>query len=167
MFSALDTFCTWLSGTAFSQAIQSSPWVIPAVQTVHIVAVAAVVSSILMVDLRLLGLRTRDQALQSVMRRFLPFVWWALVALLTTGGLLIVAEPARALQNPVFFLKMALLLLAAATALACQWPLRRDAAFWDHNPARRNAARLLALASLPLWTGIVFAGRWIAYVQGS
>lgn len=167
VFHALDAFCGWLSATPVSQAIQSSSWAIPAVQTTHIVAVALVVSSILMVDLRLLGVRAREQSLAGIMRRFLPFVWWPLGVLMLTGAVLIVAEPSRALQNPVFLLKMSLLLLAAALAFICQWPLRADAGYWDQTPARRTAARLLALASLPLWVGIVFAGRWIAYVQSS
>jgi len=167
VFHALDAFCSWLSATPASQAIQSSSWVIPAVQTAHIVAVASVVSSMLMVDLRLLGMRASEQSLAGIVRRFLPFVWWPLAVLMLTGAVLIVAEPSRALQNPVFLLKMTLLLLAATIAFICQWPLRRDAGYWEQSPARRTTARLLALASLPLWVGIVFAGRWIAYVQSS
>src|SRR5579885_2314047 len=119
----------------------------------------------LMVDLRLLGVRASEQSLAGIVRRFLPFVWWPLAVLMLTGAVLIVAEPSRALQNPVFLLKMTLLLLAAAIAFICQWPLRVDANYWEQTPARRTTARLLALASLPLWAGIVFAGRWIAYVQ--
>jgi hypothetical protein len=167
VFHALDAFCSWLSATPASQAIQSSSWVIPAVQTAHIVAVASVVSSMLMVDLRLLGVRASEQSLAGIVRRFLPFVWWPLAVLMLTGAVLIVAEPSRALQNPVFLLKMTLLLLAAILAVICQWPRRADAGYWEQSPARRTTARLLALASLPLWVGIVFAGRWIAYVQSS
>jgi hypothetical protein len=167
VFHALDGFCSWLSATPASQAIQSSSWAIPAVQTAHIVAVAAVVSSMLMVDLRLLGVRASHQSLAGIVGRFLPFVWWPLAVLMLTGAVLIVAEPSRALQNPVFLLKMTLLLFAAAIAFICQWPLRLDVNYWEQSPARRTTARLLALASLPLWVGIVFAGRWIAYVQSS
>ena len=43
---AIDNFCSWLDQTPLSQAIQSTPWVIPAVQTVHILAIAAVMSSV-------------------------------------------------------------------------------------------------------------------------
>ena len=164
---ALDPFCGWLEHTPLSQTLQNTEWIIPAVQTVHILAVAAVMSSVLMIDLRLLGLKGRDQAIRAVTGRFLPYVWWPLPILLATGALLIVAEPARALENPVFIIKMTLLLLAAGLTLACQIPLRRDATYWDNSPARRVAARLIAFVSLPVWIAIVFAGRWIAYVQGT
>ncbi len=150
---ALDSFCTWLEATSVSRTLQTVEWIIPAVQTVHILAVASVVTSALMVDLRLLGLGLRDQSVQAVARRYLPFVWWPLPVLLASGATLIVAEPARALENPVFWLKMGLLAAAIVGTLASQRPLRRS-------------ARLLAVLSLAAWVGIVFAGRWIAYVQG-
>ncbi len=164
---SLDAFCTWLAATYISQTIQTVDWIVPAVQTVHILAVACVVTSALMVNLRLLGVRGADQPLAAIAGRFLPFVWWALPILLATGALLIVAEPARSLENPVFVLKMALLLVAAGMTLACQLPLSNNPSFWDASATRRRGARLIAVASMPLWIAIVFAGRWIAYVQGT
>jgi hypothetical protein len=163
---ALEPFCNWLAATPVSQTIQTVGWIIPAVQTIHILAVAAVVTSALMIDLRLLGLRGMDQPVAGIAQRFLPFIWWPLPILLATGAVLIIAEPARALENPVFVLKMALLLAAAGVTLACQVPLRRNPAFWEISAGRKRTARLIAVASMPLWVAIVFAGRWIAYVQG-
>ncbi len=165
--SALDPFCTWLAATSLSQTLQTVNWIIPTVQTVHILAVAAVVTSALMIDLRLLGIRGQDQPLSSIARRFLPFIWWPLPLLLLTGALLIIAEPARSLQNPVFLLKMGLLVAAAAVTLACQLPLRSNPVYWESSYSRKQLARLIALASIPLWAAIVCAGRWIAYVQGT
>jgi hypothetical protein len=163
---SLQTFCTWLGSTSLSQAIQTAEWIIPATQTVHIVAVAAVVTSALMIDLKLFGARWQDQPVAAVARRFLPFIWWSLPVLLASGSVLIIAEPARSLQNPVFLLKMGLLIAAIGITLACQLPLRGDAGYWEASPARRRGAQAIAALSLPFWVGIVFAGRWIAYVQG-
>jgi hypothetical protein len=163
----LDSFCNWLAATPVSQTIQTIDWIVPAVQTIHILSVAAVVSSALMINLRLLGVRSYDQSVARVAARFLPFIWWPLLMLLATGTILIVAEPARALQNPVFLLKMGLLIGAAGVTLACQLPIRSNAAFWEQSPRRRRAGQLIASMSIPLWIGIICAGRWIAYVQGS
>jgi hypothetical protein len=165
MLRSLDPFCAWLALTPLSQTIQTVEWIIPAVQTIHILAVAAVMSSVLMVDLKMIGVIARDQPLAAVIARFLPFIWWALPVLLLTGATLIIAEPARALENPIFVLKMTLLLAAVAITLACQLPLRKNTAFWEFPARRRRAATAIALVSLPLWVGIVFAGRWIAYFQ--
>ncbi len=164
---SLEPFCNWLAATSVSQTIQTVGWIIPAVQTVHILAVAAVLTAALMMDLRLLGVSGQDQSVVSIANRFLPFIWWPLPVLLLTGAVLIIAEPARSLQNPVFLLKMALLIGAAGVTLACQIPLRRDPGFWELTPVRRRVARLIAMTSIPLWMAIVCAGRWIAYVQGT
>jgi hypothetical protein len=164
---ALDPFCHWLGATPLSQTLQSVDWIIPAVQTIHILAVAAVITAALMIDLRLLGVRGTDQPVASVTLRFMPLIWWPLPLLLLTGAVLIIAEPARALENPVFLLKMSLLLAAACVTLALQIPLRSDPAFWEASIGRKRTAQLIAVVSLPLWVAIICAGRWIAYVQGA
>jgi hypothetical protein len=164
---SLDSFCNWLGATPPSQTIQTLTWVIPAVQTVHILTVAAVVTSALMIDLRLLAVNARDQSLAGIARRFLPFVWWSLPILLLTGAILIIAEPARSLENPIFALKMLLVLAAAAVTLACQIPLQGNPGYWEESPARKRTARLIAAISTLLWAAIICAGRWIAYVQGT
>ena len=98
--------------------------------------------------------------MSRVSARFVPVIWYALPVLLITGLLMIVGEPARALKNSTFQLKMLLVLGAITVTLAYQLLLRRDAAFWAQ---RRGATVLIAAASIALWVGIIFAGRWIAY----
>jgi hypothetical protein len=161
----LDAFCTWLSLTRLSETIQSTEWLIPALQTVHLLAIGIVIACALMVNLRLMGVGATQQTIAAVAGRFLPYLWASLPVLLVTGGALIVAEPARALENPVFALKMACLLAAAALTLGGQIALGRNAVAWEHPGARRSLAKLAAMASLLLWVAIIFAGRWIAYVQ--
>ncbi len=160
---SLDNFCAWLEQTPLSQTIQSAGWIVPAVQTVHILSIAAVMSSVLMVDLRLLGILGRDQPLARVSERFRPVIWWTLPVLLATGTIMIIGEPVRSLENPVFQLKMALLVAAMIVTLSYQVPLGRDPSFWERAPGRRWTVQIIAVLSLALWMGIVFAGRWIAY----
>ncbi|HKB63354.1 MAG TPA: DUF6644 family protein [Burkholderiales bacterium] len=160
---ALLDFCSWLEETPLSQTIQGTGWIVPTVQTVHILSVAAVLSSVLMIDLRLMGVLGRDQPLARVSERFRPVIWWTLPVLLATGAVMIIGEPARSLANPVFQLKMVLLVAAIVVTLSYQVPLGANPAFWEGSSGRRGAAQLIAVLSLALWAGIVFAGRWIAY----
>ena len=146
-----------------SQTIQTVNWIVPAVQTVHILAIAAVMGSVLMINLRLIGAVGRDQPLPRFSERFLPVIWRALPILLATGIIMIVGEPVRSLENPVFQLKMCLLIAAIVVTLGYQVPLRRNPSFWELTKGRRGVSLLIALLSLALWVGIVFAGRWIAY----
>jgi len=158
---ALLDFCATIDSTALSQTIQSIKWVVPAVQTVHILAIAAVMSSILMINLRLLGVAGKDQTVARISSRYGTVVWWTLPLLLLTGATLIVGEPARSLANDFFQLKMFLLASVIALTLYFQRPLKTNPQFWD---GRAGALRVIAVLSLILWSGIVFAGRWIAYL---
>jgi hypothetical protein len=159
----LLNFCAWVEQTHVSQIIQSTPWIVPTVQTIHILAIAAVWSSAFLIDLRLLGIAARDQPLARVSARFRPVIWWSLPILLVTGIVMITGEPARSLANWVFQLKMLLLLAAIGVTLAFQAPLNRDGGFWEASAGHRLAAKAIAIISLLLWVGVVFAGRWIAY----
>jgi len=76
---------------------------------------------------------------------------------------MIVGEPPRSLKNPVFQIKMALLLAALVATVICQVTLRHHPAFGDLTTGRRAGAATLASVSMLLWVGIIFAGRWIAY----
>ena len=165
MLQEVARFCDWLSVTPISMRLQSVEWIIPAVQSLHILAIAIVMSSVIMVDLRLMGLMGHTQSISGMARRFIPWVWWALVVLLLTGAVLITAEPRRDLLNPVFQAKMALLVVAIAVTVLFQETVRRNMEFWDLSPRRRLGAWATALISLLLWTAIVGCGRWIAYVE--
>jgi hypothetical protein len=161
--SALGRFCQWLEQTGPSQFIQSAGWVVPSVQTVHILAISAVAGSALILNLRLMGVLGTGQSVQSVSKRFAPVIWWSLPVLLTTGTILTIGEPGRELLNPAFRIKMLLILAAMALLAFFQARLSRDPGRYDGG-AGRGAAFSIALPSLLLWTGIVFAGRLIAYV---
>lgn len=99
MAVTLNEICHWIDQTALSQAIQATKWAVPTVQTIHILAIAVVASSALMVDLRLIGVFWANRPMKDVTSRFLPLVWWPLLILLATGIIMIIAEPARSLKN--------------------------------------------------------------------
>ena len=162
---ALSEFSKWLAATPLSHAIQTTGWIIPSLQTVHILCVAAVFSAAILVDLRMWRLLERDEPLPDVARRFLPTIWPVLLILLVTGSLLIVGEPRRSLLNSTFYLKMALLAVAIALTAGLQRSISSSPNFWDKDLTRRIAGRVAAAVSILVWCGILFAGRWIAYTQ--
>jgi hypothetical protein len=162
---ALSGLSKWLAAGWLSSQLQTNAWIIPTLQTIHILVVAVLFSSVILVDLRVLGVLQRDAAPGEVAKRFLPVVWPALLVLLASGSLLIVGEPRRTLLNPTFYLKMALLLAAIALTVG----LRRAIASGSgsEEAGRRFAPRLAAALSMLAWCGIVIAGRWIAYTGDS
>ena len=164
MEALLTSFSKWLAATSLSHSIQTVTWIIPTLQTIHILCVAIAFSSAVLVDLRIFRLFERDEPLREVTRRFLPPIWPVLVILLITGSLLIIGEPRRSLVNTTFYLKMALLLVAIVlTATMQRTVLASPGAFDDRS--RRLTGQALATLSVFVWCGILFAGRWIAYTQ--
>jgi hypothetical protein len=161
----LGEFSKWLAATEVSHFIQTTTWIIPTLQTIHILCVAAVFSAAILVDLRIWRLIERDEPLPDMARRFLPTIWPVLLILLVTGSLLIVGEPRRSLLNSTFYLKMALLAVAILLTAGLQRSLSSSPNFWDRDRWRRMAGRFAATVSILVWCAILFAGRWIAYTQ--
>ena len=167
MAMSLHAFCQWLSETPLSLTIQNVSWIIPTVQTIHIACIAIVISSVFMMDLRLLNLAGKEQPTGAYAARFLPWIWWTLPVLLVSGSILIIGEPGRSLENPAFQLKMALLIGAMIATAILHRPIGKEPAYWELTPGHRTRGRVIAVISLCLWVGIVFAGRWIAYYNTS
>ena len=162
---ALSELTKWLAATPLSHTIQTTGWIIPSLQVIHILGVAVVFSSVILVDLRVWRLLQRDDPLPEVARRFLPAIWPVLLILVVTGSLLIVGEPRRSLLNSTFYLKMALLAVAIMLTAGLQRSIASSPNFWDKDRVRQMAGRLAAALSILIWCGILFAGRWIAYTQ--
>jgi len=163
----LDGFIHWLGATPASQLIQKVFWIIPTVQAVHILAISVVLASMAMFDARLLGLAGKRNSIASLSRRFMPWLWGALIVLAASGCILIIGEPKRSLGNVVFQLKMCMLATAIAATLGFQSVLKRDLAGGaaDLAPAHAAVAKITGLLSLVLWVGIAVAGRLIAYTS--
>jgi hypothetical protein len=152
----LTHFCQWLQDTAFSQFLENVEWIIPALQTIHIICIAAVISAALALVLRRFGLLSAQEPLAPLSRRLLRVIWMALPILLLTGGLLICAEPLRSLGSPAFQLKMLMLVCVSCLLLVYQRRLRAVA----------MPGGSLPVTALLLWMCIIVAGRWIAYASG-
>jgi hypothetical protein len=155
-------FSTWLSATPPSQIIQNNFWIIPTIQSIHILAIGVVISSALLIDLRLVGIVGRADPVASFARRYLPWTWTALVVLLVTGLILIVGEPDRTLGNVIFWSKMALVAGGLLLTLVFSIPIRKEPAFWESAGVGLQA-KLLGAVSLAVWIAVIFCGRWIAY----
>jgi hypothetical protein len=155
------TAAQWISGTWLSGAIREIDWVVPLLQTLHILAIAVVLSSVLMIELRALQITT-SQTLAEAGRRHEGWIWAGLAILAVTGAPLIVAEPQRTLPNVSFQIKLVLLVFAALTTFRLCRLLRHGAA---SDKDSSFLARILAVAAFLFWCGAAVAGRFIAYTQ--
>jgi hypothetical protein len=156
-------FTQWLSQTSFSLSIQTHRWVIPTIQSIHIVAIGVVLVSVFMIDLRILGWAGRDQTLLQTVCRFGPWLSGALCVLLFTGALMVIGEPARELLSFSFWLKMCLVAAGTIIAATFQIALRRNEDHWETALVNRRTTKSLAILTLLIWFCIIILGRLIAY----
>lgn len=159
---SIETFSTWLYATPFSTIIRDTTWAIPNIQVIHILAITIVIGSALVTELRLAGVLAEDQPVSSVLRRYLPWMRGALIALLVTGVLLIIAEPARTLGNTIFWIKMALVAGASLVTLRARQMLATRAAAAE-AASNAGGSKSVAWLMIGIWCAVIFCGRFIAY----
>lgn len=155
----LQPVIDWINAQPIQQWAAGTSWVVPGVQTVHIIAVAIVITGALVLALRGIGLTGMYWSMARWQARFRGATIAALWVLLATGIVMIIAEPERELLNWIFRTKM---LLVIVTIIIMHLLGRRLRGAGADRPAS-TGARLTAIIVFLLWVLVATAGRWIAY----
>jgi len=146
----------------FAVAISESTWLFPFFETVHVLALTLVVGSVAMMDLRLLGIGSRDRSVTELNSSVLPWTWCAFAVAAICGGLLFSSKASTYYVNIPFRIKMVCLAFAAVNMLIFHLVTERGVAAWDRGTPPR-AAKMAGAISLALWVVIVATGRWIGF----
>lgn len=155
-------FLTWLEGTSIANAIRTSVWLYPALETSHYVGLACLVGGIMLIDLRLLGVG-KSLPVRSMIG-LLPWVWGGFAINATSGALIFIYGATNFGTNPSFWVKMTLMALAGLNALIFDIAARRSADHWDTAGAVPIPVKAIATLSFALWIAVVTTGRWMAYI---
>ncbi len=156
-------FFKWLETGAVGMAVSQSTWLFPAIETVHVIALALVVGSIAVLDLRLLDRSWRIRAVTELTLDILPWTWASFTVAATTGFLMFTSAASKYAADTPFRLKMILLLLAGANMLIFHRFTYRSVAAWDVDVPTPAAARIAGGLSLLFWIGVVTCGRWVGF----
>ena len=156
-------FWSWLERLPLAEYIGYTWW-FPFLESIHVLAVGLVVGSILMVDLRLLGVAALSYPASRVARELIPWTWGAVCVAVVTGTGMFMTRASAFVENPAFQIKLVLLLLAGANMALFQFRTFRDVEGWDNAAVTPVAARVAGATSLLLWAGVVLAGRWIGHL---
>jgi hypothetical protein len=162
--SIADTL-SWLDSTWLSEFIRESPWAFPTIESIHVIALALVIGTIAIVDLRLLGLASTRRPFTELSREVLPWTWGAFVLAATTGGLMFVSQPLGYYANVAFRIKIILVLLAGLNMLVFQLVTHRGVARWDRAPSVPLPGKIAGTFSLIFWVAVVFFGRRIGFTM--
>ena len=161
--SPAATIGTAIASSPLATALRESVWLYPTVETLHILGLALLFGSIVVVDLRLLGVR-RNVQLGPLIRFVLPVTLLSALLVVPTGLLLFAAHANDLIGNRAFIVKMLLLFAVAINALMFHAGPYRQEIEATPGQATRGSTRLFAAVSIVLWIAVVVAGRSIAYV---
>lgn len=156
----------WLKGledSGLAVGIRSSLYYFPFLESVHVMALAVVFGTIVVVDLRALGIASRHRPFTRMSSELLRITWGAFVVSVLTGAVMFTTNARVYAHNTSFQVKMVLLLIAGINMAVFHLTAGRSVARWDKAPAAPGVGRLTAALSICLWVGIILAGRVIGF----
>jgi hypothetical protein len=153
-----------MEATPWGTAVRESTWLFPTIESIHVLCLVMVVGSIMVVDLRLLNLASRQRSVKELTDDVLPWTWTAFAGAAVTGTLLFSSSAMRYSGIWQFETKMCMLVLAAINMGIFHLGAFQSVAHWDQAPSRPPlAARLAGGISLAIWVTIVALGRWVGF----
>jgi uncharacterized membrane protein len=159
------SFAQFIQNTAFFTELRGSGYVYPIILSLHMVAIALFGGMILMTDMRLLGWGMRGYSVSDVVDQFRASKRIGFLLIVTCGILMACCKAEEYYYNRWFHLKLGLLVLVGLHALIFRGSVYRKAAALDPAAPPPAGAKLAAVVSLLLWTGIACAGRGIGYIE--
>lgn len=159
----LTAFLLFLDQSYIATAVRESSLLFPVLESLHVLAITAMLGTIAVVDLRLMGWASRERPVDALMDEVLPFTRWAFAAAVVTGGLMFASHATEYAHKWPFLAKMVLLLLALINILVFHRLTMRNIHTWDRTRLPFTA-RAGGATSLFVWIGVVATGRWIGFV---
>jgi hypothetical protein len=158
-------FISYLENSSLADNIRENDLLFPLIESVHVLAICLVVGSILVVDLRLLGLASTGRPVSRITGAILPLTWCAFVVAVASGGLMFISNASKYLSNGYFVAKMVLIGVAGLNMLVFHFVGARDLPKWENDRRPPLPARLAGGLSILLWVAVVACGRCIGFTM--
>lgn len=144
---------------AIADALNNSEWAFPIAECIHIGGFAVGVGSIALLDFRMLNLGLRHETPARILKYTEPWTLIALVFVVFSGAMLFLSQVNIYLINPIFPLKMYVLVAALIYNFTVH---RKVAAMENPSPA---LSKVVAIVSIFLWALIVFGGIFTGFLE--
>ena len=160
---SITAFLEWLQASSLAVFIHKKAWAFTTTEVVHVFAVSMVIGTIMIVDLRLLGLASTKRPFAELSRQVLPFTWAAFVLAVIAGSFLFISRATEYFVNTAFWIKMSLIVLAGINMMIFEFITVRGVQKWNLDPTPPPPARLAGGISIACWVLVLVFGRLIAF----
>jgi uncharacterized membrane protein len=154
--------CRWLQENSLIAAINGTAWTAAALEIIHYFSMFILVGSMVIVDLRVLGLVGRRQDAAQLADRLFPWIWASLALNFLSGFFMFAGSAASYYGNDIFYDKLGVTLLAIIANIIVQQKVRK----WNESPAVPAWGKLIAVVSIGLWVGAIIAGVEVPALTG-
>ncbi len=152
-----------LEDSGLAVSLRNSLYFFPFLEAIHVMALSVVFGTILVVDLRVLGLASQDRPFTRLSSELLRITWSAFAVSVLTGSLMFITNARVYAHNTSFRVKMLLLILAGLNMAIFHLTAGRSVSKWDDAASGPRIGRTTAALSIVLWVAIIFSGRVIGF----
>jgi uncharacterized protein DUF6644 len=151
-------FFQWCEASRLGDTIRQSLWLFPVIEAVHLLALCVMGGSLLLLDLRLLGVGLRNQPVRQLSLDIRPWLVGSMAIMVMTGVGLFTSEAIKCYYNTSFWVKISTIPLA----MLFTFTIRERVAARAGMDATATT-KMVAVASIVLWFVVAAAGRWIGF----
>ncbi len=162
-FAPLQNLANYVSELPTSVSLRESQYLMPWVFVLHVISMCMFAGTILMMDLRLLGIGYMKTPFSQVQRKLFPWQMAAMLFSTATGLALVWGNPLNYVTNIIFWVKMLAMGIAGVNALAFHFITEYTLVDWDAGQTPPLGAKLAGAISIVLWGNVVIAGRLMPY----
>lgn len=162
-FAPLRALFEYVAEFPSSIALRESLYVMPWIFVFHVISMCMFAGTILMMDLRLLGIGYMKTPFSQVQRKLFPWQMAAMLFSTATGLALVWGNPLNYVTNIIFWVKMLAMGIAGVNALAFHFITEYTLVDWDAGQTPPLGAKLAGAISIVLWGNVVIAGRLMPY----
>ncbi|EOE7356154.1 TPA: hypothetical protein ACKFMW_004306 [Enterobacter hormaechei] len=159
----LNTWLMLLQDSAVGETVRNARYLFPVLESLHILGISLLVGPAFTFDLRLLGMGRRIVPVTLAARYLLPVSHTGLAIVVITGLALLSAQATVIAAAGAAPWKSGLIIVAGLNVLVFHKGIYRSVANWDLDVLSPLPAKFSALVSAFVWTGVIIAGRFLAY----
>lgn len=159
----MEGLSTWIRSTPFNSFMLNTPWAFPAAETFHFMGLTLLLGSLIVVDLRGMGMLRVIPFQQA--HKLIPLALIGFGINLVTGICFLFADPGAYFGNLGFWYKMVFIALAGINALAFEILVYRKVRAGDLSAEDSLTAKVTSALSLVFWFNVLILGRFLPYTS--